>query len=80
MEVIFKLLRPIRAASGLRGLVPGKKEVGIDGIGIGLPVPGDVLKSHCIVGALYPGGGEVTTFLDSAYAPPLPDLRHPPDP
>jgi hypothetical protein len=65
---------------GFIGLVPGKNEPGMEGIGIGFLVPGDDRRSHCSVGALYPAGGEVMTLFDSAYAPPEPDFKQPPDP
>jgi hypothetical protein len=80
--VLFHAPEPILpwAARGFIGLMPGKKDSGIDGIAMARFVPGEDLRSNGIVGALYPGGGADITFRASGYPPPLPGLRHPPEP
>lgn len=48
----------------LAGLRPGKKEVGIAGIGILAVVPKEFFKSAAMVGAEYPLGAAVAVVVE----------------
>ncbi len=50
------LVSPTHPSNALAGVAPGKKLVGIAGIGILAVIPNAVFKSAAIVVALYPDG------------------------